>query len=63
MTLRTLCAFTAIALAAACGEDDPTGITAGERMTAEEQVAIGAALEKAARALDSTYRAGGHAAR
>ena len=57
MTLRALCAFAAIAFAAACGEDDPTSITAGERMSAEEQVAIGPALEKAARALDSTHRA------
>lgn len=56
MTPRTLYALAAI-LAAACGDNDPTGITAGERMTVEEQVAIGPALEKAARALDSTHRA------
>lgn len=56
MTLRALFALTAILLASSCGEDDPTGITAGERMTVQEQVAIGSALEKAARALDSTHR-------
>ena len=56
MTLRTLFALTAILIGGACGKDDPTGITAGERMTVEEQVAIGSALEKAARALDSTHR-------
>jgi hypothetical protein len=55
MTLRTLFGL-AVLTCAACGEDDPTGITAGERMTVEEQVAIGSALEKAARALDSTHR-------
>ena len=56
MILRPLLILSALALATACGEDDPTGITAGERMTVEEQVAIGSALEKAARALDSTHR-------
>jgi hypothetical protein len=56
MTLRRLLLLPALVLATACGEDDPTGITAGERMTVEEQVAIGSALEKAARALDSTHR-------
>jgi hypothetical protein len=55
MALRTLLVLTA-ALTAACGDDDPTGITAGERMTVEEQLAIGPALEKTARALDSTHR-------
>ena len=58
MTLRALFALTIVLGGAACGgEDDPTGITAGERMTVEEQVAIEPALEKAARALDSTHRA------
>jgi hypothetical protein len=57
MTLRTLFALAVIVTGAACGDDEPTGITAGERMTVEEQVAIGSALEKAARALDSTHRA------
>jgi hypothetical protein len=56
MTLRTLFGLAAVLTCAACGEDDPTGITAGERMTVEEQIAIGSALEKAARALDSTHR-------
>ncbi len=56
MTVRSLFALTLLLLGVACGEDDPTGITAGERMTVEEQVAIGSALEKAARALDSTRR-------
>lgn len=56
MPLRPLLLLAALVLATACGEDDPTGITAGERMTVEEQVAIGSALEKAARALDSTHR-------
>lgn len=56
MTLRPSLILAALAIGAACGEDDPTGITAGERMTVEEQVAIGSALEKAARALDSTHR-------
>ena len=55
MTLRPLLLLLAL-LGAACGEDAPTGITAGERMTVAEQVAIGSALEKAARALDSTHR-------
>jgi hypothetical protein len=57
MTLRTLFALAAVFTGTACAENDPTGITAGERMTVEEQVAIGSALEKAARALDSTHRA------
>ena len=57
MTLRTRLALAALVGIIACGEDDPTGVTAGERMTVEEQVAIGPALEKAARALDSTHRA------
>ena len=56
MTLRPLLALTLVLLGAGCGDDDPTGITAGERMTVQEQVAIGSALEKAARALDSTHR-------
>ena len=56
MTLRRLFVLPALVLATACGENDPTGITAGERMTVQEQVAIGSALEKAARALDSTHR-------
>ena len=56
MTLRPYLTLAALLLGTACGEDDPTGITAGERMTVEEQVAIGSALEKAARALDSTRR-------
>jgi hypothetical protein len=56
MTLRPLFRFAAILLGAACGKDDPTGLTAGERMTVPEQVAVGPALEKAARALDSTHR-------
>ena len=56
MTLRLLFALSIALAGSACGEDDPTGITAGERMTVEEQVAIGSALEKAARALDSTHR-------
>jgi hypothetical protein len=56
MTLRPLFALSILFVGIACGEDDPTGITAGERMTVEEQVAIGSALEKAARALDSTHR-------
>jgi hypothetical protein len=56
MTLRPLFALGVLLFGVACGEDDPTGITAGERMTVEEQVAIGSALEKAARALDSTRR-------
>ena len=58
MTLRPCLILAALVLGAACGEDDPTGITAGERMTVAEQVAIGSALEKAARALDSTHRPG-----
>ncbi len=56
MTLRLLFALTVLLVGSACGEDDPTGVTAGERMTVQEQVAIGSALEKAARALDSTHR-------
>ena len=56
MTLRALVALGATLLGSACSENDPTGITAGERMTVQEQVAIGSALEKAARALDSTHR-------
>ena len=56
MTLRPCLILAALVLGTACGEDDPTGITAGERMTVEEQVAIGSALEKAARALDSAHR-------
>jgi hypothetical protein len=57
MTFRPLLVLTTILAVVACGEDLPTGVTAGERMTVEEQVAIGSALEKAARALDSTHRA------
>lgn len=57
MTSGRLWALAAILVGTACGDDDPTGITAGERMTVEEQVAIGSALEKAALALDSTHRA------
>ena len=56
MTLRLLFALSILLVGSACGEDDPTGITAGERMTVQEQVAIGPALEKAAQALDSTRR-------
>lgn len=56
MTLRAVFALSIILLGVACGDEEPTGITAGERMTVEEQVAIGPALEKAARALDSTGR-------
>ena len=56
MTLRRLFALSIALAALACGEDDPTGVTAGERMTVQEQVAIGPALEKAALALDSTHR-------
>jgi hypothetical protein len=56
MTLRALLVLGATFLGLACSEHDPTGITAGERMTVQEQVAIGSALEKAARALDSTHR-------
>jgi hypothetical protein len=56
MTSRTLLALTTLLAALGCGEEDPTGITGGDRMTVEEQVAIGPALEKAARALDSTRR-------
>ena len=56
MTLRRLLALTILVAASACGEDDPAGVTAGERMTVQEQVAIGPALEKAALALDSTRR-------
>lgn len=55
MTLRPLLALGLALLTTSCSED-PTGITAGERMTVEEQVAIGSALEKAARALDGTGR-------
>ena len=57
MTFRVLFGVAVILAAVSCGDDEPTGITAGERMTVEEQVAIGSALEKAARALDSTHRA------
>jgi hypothetical protein len=56
MTLRLLFGLAVILVGVSCSEGDPTGITAGERMTVEEQVAIGSALEKAARALDSTHR-------
>jgi hypothetical protein len=56
MPLRAFLGLAIVLLGVACGEDDPTGITAGERMTVEEQVAIGPALEKAAQALDSTRR-------
>jgi hypothetical protein len=56
MTLRALLALGATLLGSACSGTDPTGITAGERMTVAEQVAVGSALEKAARALDSTQR-------
>jgi hypothetical protein len=57
MTFRVLFGLACVLVGVACGEDDPTGITAGERMTIEEQLAIGPALEKAALALDSTRRA------
>jgi hypothetical protein len=56
MNLRALLGLSCVLLCVGCGEEDPTGVTAGERMTVEEQVAVGPALEKAARALDSTRR-------
>jgi hypothetical protein len=57
MRFRVLFGVAVILAGVSCGDEEPTGITAGERMTVEEQVAIGSALEKAARALDSTHRA------
>ena len=56
MSLRLVFGLVLILVGVSCGEEDPTGVTAGERMTVEEQVAIGPALEKAALALDSTRR-------
>lgn len=56
LTLRLLFGLAVILVAVSCSEEDPTGVTAGERMTVAEQVAIGSALEKAALALDSTHR-------
>jgi hypothetical protein len=56
MSFRVIFGLGLVLTGAACSEEDPTGITAGERMTVEEQVAIGPALEKAALALDSTRR-------
>lgn len=52
MSFRVLFGVAVILAGVSCGDEEPTGITAGERMTVEEQVAIGPALEKAARALD-----------
>jgi hypothetical protein len=56
LRFRVLFGVALILAGVSCGDEEPTGITAGERMTVEEQVAIGPALEKAARALDSTHR-------
>ena len=56
MTPRLLLGLAALLAVSGCSEENPTGITAGERMTVQEQVAVGPALEKAARALDSTHR-------
>src|SRR5688572_30473220 len=56
MRFRVLFGVAVILAGVSCGDEEPTGITAGERMTVDERVAIGPALEKAARALDNTRR-------